>query len=189
MFHPNQILIEYQEAKKTYHHALKPTEGNAKGKACIHALRSTFEPVVDQPKKEFDCRPTPIQLPPDYNRAKALYRASKSRITARGGISAGSERAETKIGPSVSERSTVLNTEPRRTARVSSKPNIREVLTTPASSARSTELVSAPPTVESGLKALGLLRPMDNKAYEFGLAKGEKHDRCIIIIHLAYIYI
>lgn len=29
-----------------------------------------------------------------------------------------------------------------------------------------------PPTVESGLKALGLIRPLDNKAFEFGLAKG-----------------
>lgn len=31
-----------------------------------------------------------------------------------------------------------------------------------------------PPTVESGLKALGLIRPIDNKAYEFGLANGIK---------------
>lgn len=30
----------------------------------------------------------------------------------------------------------------------------------------------APPTVDSGLKALGLIRPLDSKTFEFGLAKG-----------------
>jgi len=31
-----------------------------------------------------------------------------------------------------------------------------------------------PPTVESGLQALGLLRPIDNKTYDFSLADGIK---------------
>ncbi len=31
-----------------------------------------------------------------------------------------------------------------------------------------------PPTVESGLKALGLIRPLDSKTFEFGLAEGIK---------------
>jgi hypothetical protein len=74
----------------------------------------------------------------------------------------------------VNERSTDLASAPRRTASISSKPNIRDVSTVAATSDRSTDLASAPPTVESGLQALGLLRPIDNKTYEFGLASGEK---------------
>lgn len=36
----------------------------------------------------------------------------------------------------------------------------------------SSDHAKTPPTVESGLKELGLVRPLDNKTFEFGLAKG-----------------
>jgi hypothetical protein len=184
----NTILIEYHEAKKNYN-ASKPTEKNANHKKNAHAIRPTFDAFVaeKQPKKEIDRRPTTVvQLPPDYNTAKLMYRASKSRSAAmEGDLSerGGAARIprKTKIVPGVSERSTEFLSAQRRTESRSSKPNFREVLTTPVSSARTAELVRVPPTVESGLKALGLLRPIDNKSYEFGLANGERHDRCIVI--------
>lgn len=183
-------MIEYREAKKNYPITSKSTARNADGKEndrvenlnTKHALRPTFDPLVVEKlkKKEINCRPMTVQLLPDYNTAKAMYRASKSRAAARegttteGGRTARIPSKPNFIDPGVSERSTDLASAPRRTASISSKPNIRDVSTDPATSDRSTDLASAPPTVESGLQALGLLRPIDNKTYEFGLASGEK---------------
>ena len=187
------ISLEYREAKKNYE-AAKSTARNADGKEHDrgenlntirmekHALRSTFDPLVVEKlqKKEINCRPTTVQLPPDYNIAKAMYRASKSwaadreGTTTEGGRTARIPSKPNIIGPGVSDRSTDLASAPRRTASISSKPNIRDVSTVPAAGERSTELARAPPTVESGLKELGLLRPIDNKTYDFGLANGEK---------------
>ena len=187
------ISIEYREAKKNYD-AAKSTARNADGKENDrgenpntirmekHALRPTFDPLVVEKlqKKEISCRPMTVQLLPDYNTAKSMYRASKSRAAARegttteGGRTARIASKQHVIGPGVSERSTDLASAPRRTASISSKPNIRDVSTVPATSDRPTDLARAPPTVESGLQALGLLRPIDNKTYEFGLASGEK---------------
>ncbi|KAL3793177.1 hypothetical protein ACHAW5_001405 [Stephanodiscus triporus] len=120
---------------------------------------------------------TTVQLPPNYNTAKLMYRASKSRAVATEGTTTESgvtERISSKpnIVPSVSDRSTARASTPRRLASISLKANTRDVSKIPATSERSVELASAPPTVESGLKALGLLRPIDNKTYEFGLANG-----------------
>ncbi|KAL3780978.1 hypothetical protein ACHAW5_010433 [Stephanodiscus triporus] len=104
-------------------------------------------------------------------------RASKSRAAATEGTSTesgGTERISSKpnIVPSVSDRSTARANTPRRLASISSKANSRDVSKTLATSERSVELACTPPTVESGLKALGLLRPIDNKTYEFGVANG-----------------
>ena len=92
-------------------------------------------------------RPMRVQLPPNYNTAKLLYKASKSRAAARDGKGADGEQI----------------------ASISLKPSNRDDAATPSMS----ELISMPPpTVESGLQALRLLRPIDNKTYEFGLANG-----------------
>ena len=177
----NSLLIEYHEAKQSYN-ASKPSEKCANNNRSEHVIRPTFGPIVaeNQPRKKTDRRSTTVvQLPPDYNTAKLMYRASKSRSVARegetakrGGVACIPRKADIVLG--ASERSTKSHSAPRRTASLSSKPTVREVLETP-------ELVCAPPTVESGLKALGLIRPIDNKAYEFGLENGERHDRCIVI--------
>lgn len=159
------ISIEYPETKKNSADSRSYGKGaNEVGKGC-EASKTTVvnttsaDDTAGRDSKNID-RSSKVQLPADYNTAKLLYRASKTRA----------------IGREQQKKSA----DDDRAANISTRLNKRSVSMTSsaASIERSADITDVPPpTVESGLKALGLIRPIDNKAYEFGLANG-------IMVHL-----
>ena len=122
-------------------------------------VNTSADDTAGRDSKSID-RSSKVQLPADYNTAKLLYRASKTRA----------------IGREQQKKSADND----RAANISTRPNNRSVSMTSSAAIieRSADITDVPPpTIESGLKALGLIRPIDNKAYEFGLANG-------IMVHL-----
>ena len=159
-----KLSIEYHNAKKNYR-TNKPSSRRADGKEnnqnetrdtagkhrkASNTLRPAFDPLVakkpspeNEPKKG---KPN-LLLSTDYSTAKLKYKASKSRAKATSARESG-ESAGLK------------------SANKTPKPFTCSNQTTDDACSQITH------TAESGLKLLGLLRPIDNKTYEFGLAKG-----------------
>lgn len=158
-----KLSLEYHNARKNYKTAKssarcadgkennqgEPSNHKAAGveKKAGKGLRPAFDPlVIKQARPENKCKPTNLHLPTDYNTAKLKYNASKSRDLSAGNV----KNASNSSRPATSSKPASSN---------------------PSTSELSTKVTSTP-TAESGLKLLGLLRPIDNKSYEFGLAKG-----------------
>ena len=93
----------------------------------------------------------------EYNTTKQQYKSSKS-WAARSRSTTSGDNGRGKNNISLAKESTPV-------AASSSNPVMRNKSTNLAKS-------RTPPTAESALKTLGLLRPIDNKTYEFGLSNG-----------------
>ena len=160
------VSIEYQaDSRKENTKPIKSRPMTEQSRCA--ATKATSSRVVNTNTDDTACRDSKsidrtskVQLPADYNTAKLLYRASKTRASGR-------EQQEKYTGVD------------RAADKISSRSNNSSVSTTSAAIIeRSADSTDTPlPTVESGLQTLGLIRPIDNKAYEFGLANG-------IMVHL-----
>jgi len=130
-------------------------------------LRPTFDPKQQLSDKSADTTTTSnksivkprLPLNTEYNTTKLMYKASKSR-----------QKKTTTSTPSST------NTNAKNTTKIEGKLNNSSVVkrqeTTTHTNTTHTPPTSTTATTESGLKALNLIRPIDNKTFEFGLAAG-----------------
>lgn len=158
------VSIEYQGVGKENKKPIKSrpmTEQTMKSRPMTDQSRFEASKATSRVVSTSIDKSSKVQLPADYNTAKLLYRASKTRAAGR-------------------EQQGKYTDVDRATNNISSMPNNRSVSTTSSVAIIERAAVitdTPPPTVELGLKALGLIRPIDNKAYDFGLANG-------IMVHL-----
>jgi len=134
-------------------------------------LRPTFDPKQQQDKstdttsknRKSIIKPR-LPLSTEYNTTKSMYKASKSR-----------QKKTTTSTPSST------NTNAKNTTKIAgkSKPTSnspvfsrQETTIHTNSNTTHTPPTSTTATTESGLRALNLIRPIDNKTFEFGLAAG-----------------
>lgn len=146
------LPTEYEIAKAK-HRAAKSSKTRAAGKEnnANRSLRPTFDPPGT--KKSSKSEPVEaekrLRLPMEYNTAKLQFKAAAGKGKKDGTMSTRpvTRSSLTRKTPSKSEEAIDSDVDANATTTV-------------------------PPTVESGLELLGLLRPIDNKTYEFGLARG-----------------
>ena len=172
-----KLSIEYQNARKSYK-ASKAIDQSANEKE--NKVNQTERSATDQDASKpmlpicssqkagmhssFNPKQKPSKqsrqhLPTDYNTAKLKFKASKSRA----------KSASTKERPNEAKQ-TDYPTRPSTSAKQIKVPS-SSIPETNDNLNKLTQM-QTPHTAESGLKMLGLLRPIDNKTYEFGLAHG-----------------
>jgi len=138
-------------------------------------LRPSFDPKQQQDKSADTRTKTnkPIIIKPrlplntEYNTTKLMYRASKSR-----------QKSNTHKKTTSGTNKIVMNTtkiETNKPKPASSSTVTRQETTTNTNTDNTTHtpsITTITATAESGLRALNLIRPIDNKTFEFGLAEG-----------------
>ena len=140
-----------------------PKQQHLSDKSADTRTKSSNKPIIKPPR---------LPLNTEYKTTKLMYRASKSRQKK---TTASNTQKKNTSGPN----KTVKNVE--NTKKIEGKPkptsnspvvNRQETTIHFNTNTTHTTSTSATATAESGLKALNLIRPMDNKTFEFGLAAG-----------------
>jgi len=153
-----------------------------KGSSSSNHLRPSFDPKQKQDKSADTTTKTnkPIMNPrlplnTEYNTTKLMVRASKSRQK-KTTASNTQNKTSSSTNNTTKNVETTMKIETNKPKPTSNSPivkrqetitNTNKNNTTPT---LSTSTITA--TTESGLRALNLIRPIDNKTFEFGLAAG-----------------
>ena len=150
-------------------------QSSKKNSSSRNHLRPTFDPKQQQDKSADTTKTNkPIIKPPrlplntEYNTTKLIYRASKSRQKTT--LSNTHKKNTIGIIKNVKNTKKIETNKPKS----ASSSTVTRQETTPHtnSNTTNTSITSTTATTESGLKALNLIRPIDNKTFEFGLAAG-----------------
>jgi len=161
--------------------ATLPTKQKQSSKKTISSssnhLRPSFDPKQQQDKSADTTTKSsnkPIIKPrlplnTEYNTTKLMYRASKSRQKK----TVSNTQKKTTSGTNKNVKNRTKIDESRSKPTNSSVDKRQETIThTNTDTTHTPSITTIITTAESGLRALNLIRPIDNKTFEFGLAAG-----------------
>ena len=168
----NTTTTHEQSSKKKSTTATTTTQKQSskeKSSSSSNHLRPSFDPKQQQDKSDADTTSKsnkPIIIKPrlplntEYNTTKLMFRASKSR-----------QKTTTSNTHKKTTSSTNKNVKNTTKIETESKPT-RNSPVDKRQETHTNSNTTHTATTESGLKALNLIRPIDNKTFEFGLAAG-----------------